>query len=664
MAWYQILLLFLWSKTDMSELTARMSATPLAAPALALAGGIVCGRYVSSPWPAVVCAIAMGIAAIVLCLPYLMRDKAHRFSKIHAQRNFIWWLVIPGCMLVGILLIRESGSRDADDISRPYASGVVTEAVSTTGGERLTVRVESLISDTGIKEHTKPFKVLIYTGACEVRAGDAITFRANLGAVADAESEPGRREYLYANGIDYTSSTPESAISVTGHDNSLRLRALEWRDQAVAGIEHTPLAPDTKAFLAALLTGDKEGLSAHTRERFAGAGIAHILALSGLHVGIILAILGALLLALDLAGGRTLRYLLMALGICLFALFTGLRPSVVRACVMAVCMLGALTLQRPGSALNALCLAACLILGADPRALFDVGLQLSFLCTLTILTLVRTLPKGRENHLGMRLAAAAAIPCAIFLITWPLSAYHFHNVPLLFLPLNLIVLPLLPPFTACVLLYMVLCACGWTPGWLTALIDGAYSVIDRLAGAISEVEFAQATLFPHPFVAVGGTVAALSLMYWLRARTRGAGACAISAMLATLGAAIILPDNTPADSLTIPALYDRMEIRHTRGGVSESTPLRDGAASLIRLGETRLLYLDSRLPEGPGQADILVVGKNCDSHPDSVLTRVRPARLVLSPTLYPGQEERWVRAAGRRDIASHRLSEAPYTQPL
>lgn len=508
----------------MSELSSRMSTTPLAAPALALAAGIAYGRY-APPWPGVaVCGAAVIAVAVYLCLPFFLRAGARKSGLLYSQRNALWLLAIPAFMFLGILAISSTNSNGTDKASAQYATGVVTDATSATDGDRLVVKVDALISDMGQKQSVRPFKVLVRTGACDAQTGDKIMFRLNASTVnGDDMQDPGYAEFLYARGIDYTSSTLASKIKVTGRDGSLRLKALEWRDRAVSLIWGTPLDKDTKAFLSAFLTGDKESLSPGVRERFAAAGIAHILALSGLHVGIILLLLGWLLMPLDLAGARTLRFALMAAGILLFALFTGLGPSVTRASVMAVCMLGGWMLQRPGSTLNALCLAACLILFFDPRALFDAGFQLSFLCTLTILTLARTLPFTKDNRHLMRIISALAIPCAIFLVTWPLTAWHFHSVPLLFLPLNLVLLPLLPLFMSCALLYLALYAAGTPLSWLGVLVEKGYRLIDGSAGAIASIDSAQVSLFPHWLIPVSAILAALCIFYWLHTRSRRAG---------------------------------------------------------------------------------------------------------------------------------------------
>lgn len=653
----------------MSELSSRMSTTPLAAPALALAAGIAYGRY-APPWPGVaVCGAAVIAAAVYLCLPFFLRAGSRKSRLLYGQRNALWLLAIPAFMLLGILAISGSKSTELDEASAQYATGVVTDATSATDGDRLVVKVDALISDMGRKQSVRPFKVLVRTGACDTQTGDKIMFRLNASPVSgDDMQDPGYAEFLYARGIDYTSSTLASKIKVTGRDGSLRFKALEWRDRAVSLIWSTPLDRDTKAFLSAFLTGDKESLSPGIRERFAAAGIAHILALSGLHAGIILLLLGWFLMPLDLAGARTLRFALMGAGILLFALFTGLGPSVVRASVMAVCMLGGWMLQRPGSTLNGLCLAACLILFFDPRALFDAGFQLSFLCTLTILTLGRTLPVTKDNRRLMRIISALAIPCAIFLVTWPLTAWHFHSVPLLFLPLNLVLLPLLPLFMSCALLYLALYAAGIPFTWLGTLVEKAYHIIDGSAGAIASVDSAQVSLYPHWLIPVSAILAALCLFYWLHTRSSRAGIVSLTTMLGVLVAAIALPDNTPPDSLSIPCLYDRMEVRHTRSGETRAHLLRDGSATMLRLPEATILYLDTRLPYGPAVPDmktyILIVGKNCDSHPDSVLHHITPSRLILAPGLYPNQADRWREAAANTRVSLHALADSPYTIPL
>ena len=428
------------------------------------------------------------------------------------------------------------------------------------------------------------------------------------------------------------------------------------------------MSPDTKGFLAAFLTGDREGLTPELRRRFAAAGVAHVLALSGLHVGILLFLLGILLQPLDLLGLRGFRLLLTALVLLLFPFFTGMGPSVIRAVIMALFVLGALALQRPGSVINSLCLAACIILFTDPRALFDAGFQLSFLCTLAILVYTVSLPVDRHNRRRMKILSLIAVPCLIFLVSWPLTAFHFHKVSVIFLPLNVLILPLLPLFTGGVIILLILTALGFEVPLLCSLIDWLYSLFARSVDYISSLEIAQAHLFPHPLVPLLGVMSALCIFYWLRVRTRPSMYAAITASCLSLTASCLLPAAVPQDTLRIPQNFDRMDVTLSYAGERQTYTLRPGTVSRLSTGSLTILFLDTRLPYGSSvpdmKADILIVSRNCDSQPDSVLAHIDPSRIILSPAIYPDMAEKWTEAALRHSLQVHFLSQQDFSCPL
>lgn len=87
----------------MSVFTSRMSTTPLAAPALALAAGILCGRYTGSCWPLYICAAMCTVALFPTLRPYLTRDKALGSLRSYNSRNSLWLIAIPVCAILGFL---------------------------------------------------------------------------------------------------------------------------------------------------------------------------------------------------------------------------------------------------------------------------------------------------------------------------------------------------------------------------------------------------------------------------------------------------------------------------------------------------------------------------------------------------------------------------------
>ena len=165
-------------------------------------------------------------------------------------------------------------------------------------------------------------------------------------------------------------------------------RASKMRDRIEILIEKSMLDRAVSEFIISILLGDKSFLSNDVRDSFNNSGVAHILALSGMHVAIIMGIILLLLFPLQLMGMRKLRYVIALALIWAYAFMTGLAPSTVRACVMTSFMVLALLTQRRNKAVNSLLASAFIIILVDPASVYDIGLQLSF-CVLHAYLLLR-----------------------------------------------------------------------------------------------------------------------------------------------------------------------------------------------------------------------------------------------------------------------------------
>ena len=230
---------------------------------------------------------------------------------------------------------------------------------------------------------------------------------------------------------------------------SLRERMLRLRQRLSEKYMADAFSGDALGVLSALTLGDKRMLSAELREAYKDAGAAHVLALSGMHVGVIYGMIVFLLRGL--LRRRSLRWIRELLAISVlwcFALLVGMSASVVRAVVL--CTLYAFARwvsDGTSSSLHVLSLTALLMLLACPLYLFDVGFQLSFMAMVAILWIEPYLEQLFQRHgLHPILGYFVGIVCmsiAAQLGTFPLVLYHFGSFPVYFLLSNLIVIPAL-----------------------------------------------------------------------------------------------------------------------------------------------------------------------------------------------------------------------------
>jgi competence protein ComEC len=223
---------------------------------------------------------------------------------------------------------------------------------------------------------------------------------------------------------------PTSERSLYAVAQSLRRRAERQLQRTLDG--------DELAVAAALILGKKDRLSLALRSTYADTGAMHVLAVSGLHVGIV----GQFVFWL-LGGaigrrrwGRWLRLALTLTAIWSFALLTGLAPSVQRSALMfSLFYAGQILFRRRTNGYNSLACAAFILLMVDPLQLFTVSFQLSFTAVAGILFFQRPLARLLyfRQRVGRYFWELSCVGIAAQLGTLPLTLYYFHQFPLYFL---------------------------------------------------------------------------------------------------------------------------------------------------------------------------------------------------------------------------------------
>ncbi|MEE4196922.1 MAG: ComEC/Rec2 family competence protein [Bacteroidales bacterium] len=199
------------------------------------------------------------------------------------------------------------------------------------------------------------------------------------------------------------------------------------------------------AVLSALTLGYKEELSADIRESFSASGAMHILAVSGLHVGIIYIILVRMLFFLQRNRyGRVLQSLIIIFSLFFYAFITGLSSSVLRATIMFSIMALGKIFIRQSNIYNTIFFSAFVMLMANPYALTGVGFQLSYLAVLSIVFFYPRIYSLLEikHSLPDKIWQLVAVALAAQIGTFPLTIYYFHQFPVYFILSNIFIIPL------------------------------------------------------------------------------------------------------------------------------------------------------------------------------------------------------------------------------
>ena len=311
--------------------------------------------------------------------------------------------------------------------------------------------------------------------------------------------------FLARQGIGSVMSFPSATLLDEGKGVSF-YRALYGARRAIAG-SLAEVVPEPQASLGqALLLGLRYNLPDDLVEEFRVTGTSHVLAISGLHVGILLSI--GLAVSTWVLGRRRQHYLIAPFVLMwLYALISGMSPSVVRAAIMGSVYLAALALGRPRSVMPALGLAAAVMVAINPHVLWSVSFQLSFAAMAGIALIAEPLGLRLRTLVGVRpevglpansllgfVTDAASMTIAATVATFPLVAFYFERVSLVGLPVTVLALPALPPVLVTQalagLVGLVATGVALPLGWLawvsTAYLTGVVDLFARLPGASFE----------------------------------------------------------------------------------------------------------------------------------------------------------------------------------
>ena len=325
-------------------------------------------------------------------------------------------------------------------------------AADTLLGERDTVGVEGKVRVT-----LQPSPWIDETGAFpKIQQGDAVQVQGPLRRPPGLRNPGGfdYRAYLARRDICCTlyAGRP-TRVEIRGHQQGLVESVLvSARDHVRRQLRRYVPSSGGRGVLQALLLGDRSQVTDTQRERFAKTGLMHLLAVSGLHVflvGMVLYVLLRPILMRFRFGWRTVeatRALLTVVVLGFYMLLTGGRPSVVRAVIMATLFIGGIMLQRSAHSLNTLGVAALLLLGMRPSALFDVGFQLSMAAVGGIVTLnprfLEAVPvRYRNSEISEWIVSTGTVSAAAILATAPVLLHHFGWVSVAGLLLNMTGIP-------------------------------------------------------------------------------------------------------------------------------------------------------------------------------------------------------------------------------
>lgn len=332
--------------------------------------------------------------------------------------------------------------------------------------------------------------------------GEKITFTTklknpnNAGNPAEFDNE----RYLYIKGVTGTVYLPIYSWQKSGSVSpTLRMRALALRENIVRLYERFNFGHEVKSVLSALTIGDKSELTREIKDTYSSVGASHVLALSGLHIGVFYMILSMLLPAWRSRRAYiVLREALIIAVIWGFAFVAGFSPSIVRATILFTLFSLGRCARRDGSSLNALSFAAMAIIIFSPRSLFDVSFQLSFTAVLSIILLLPRIRKflscDKHGRVYNYIADLLSVSLVAQIGTLPLIWYYFGAFPLYFLFANIVVVPVAFIIMSGAILLWVTSKIAFIGSTIAWLLGGVTGLMNNTLRFIESLPYAKITL--------------------------------------------------------------------------------------------------------------------------------------------------------------------------
>lgn len=300
------------------------------------------------------------------------------------------------------------------------------------------------------------------------------------------------KSYLEKQGIHHQLFIQNKAYKYIKSANSSWLGyANLFRNKVHYALENYHFLPNELAVINALLLGKRAQISKQLLEDYSNAGAIHILAISGLHVGVILLILSFLLKPLEqLKNGNVLKTIIIVILLWVFAFIAGLSASVVRAVTMFTFIAIGLFFNRNNTLLFSLISSLLLLLILNPLFVFDVGFQLSYLAVFGIVMLQPKIYKLWQPKFKLtdKIWQLTTVSLAAQIGVLPLSLYYFHQFPSLFILSNLIIVPFLGLLLISGILIILFALLNWLPQVLAKFYGSIISLMNNFVSWISEQE--------------------------------------------------------------------------------------------------------------------------------------------------------------------------------
>lgn len=646
-------------------------------PALPLLAGTIAGILLAIEAHA-------GFLATVVCL---------LLAILCRWRRLIFAALFCLAVALGIIM---TGLRIPDSVPRKLTkkevkvSAVIEKPWGDVAGKGYIARITSV---DGAPAHFNTFMVVLRQGDRFI-AGDSVVTSGMFVANDPVTDLPGERNLykpLYREGAVTTFFTDGDSVTFS-----------KWQPTTLQRFEHDSHrfmtqciinmgcnAPTT-AFLLAVVAGDDSAMETWRQDNYRTVGVAHVLALSGLHIGIIVWLAMLLVhMVMNLPRGRVAGYILLALIISLYTVATGMSPSACRAMVMVVVFIIAKLLGRKPSPYNSLFVSVFIWLIINPFWLYSPGLQLSAVAVLAIIALTPLFVNPKWPSSLRTVVGLVVVPIVAIVGTTMVSTMYFHNIPLWFLPMNVIAGVIVPLLVVGGVIGLFITACGLKLGlianafnFMHGMLDNSVTFFASLPGGTIENVYPQ---WWH-WVVYMLAIAVLGYAAYLRSRRLALAGFAMFVTLLLCFSSPSADDNT--QSLFIPRRFHYTDILVHRDknlflfsdgvgareyaeyiyadyigmhGIDSVTEVIKDLPLITFANKTFLLQTTDTIMYNTAGIDYLVIGKGFKGDVVRAAGCANADTVLIAASLNPRRGERYLRQLKKAGIPARSLHDTPFS---